>query len=62
MLAAELAPGGEVVLCAGSIHSPQILQLSGIGPQSELREKGIPIVADLPGVGQNMQVCLGFSF
>ncbi|CAL8465624.1 g5160 [Coccomyxa elongata] len=52
---AELAPGGEVVLCAGSIHSPQILQLSGIGPQAQLREKGIPVVTDLPGVGQNMQ-------
>ncbi|KAK9900983.1 hypothetical protein WJX75_005322 [Coccomyxa subellipsoidea] len=54
---AELAPGGEVVLCAGSIHSPQILQLSGIGPQGQLREKGIPVVVDLPGVGKNMQVC-----
>ncbi|EIE18382.1 alcohol oxidase [Coccomyxa subellipsoidea C-169] len=52
---AELAAGGEVVLCAGSIHSPQILQLSGIGPQAELRSKDIPVVADLPGVGQNMQ-------
>ncbi|KAK9901079.1 hypothetical protein WJX75_002208 [Coccomyxa subellipsoidea] len=52
---AELAPGGEVVLCAGSIHSPQILQLSGIGPQGQLREKGIPVVVDLPGVGKNMQ-------
>ncbi|KAK9915579.1 hypothetical protein WJX75_001098 [Coccomyxa subellipsoidea] len=52
---AELAPGGEVVLCAGSIHLPQILQLSGIGPQGQLREKGIPVVVDLPGVGKNMQ-------
>ena len=58
MLAAELVPGGEVVLCAGSIHSPQILQLSGIGPQAHLQEKGIPVVMDLPGVGKKMQVCL----
>ena len=53
--AAELASAGEVVLCAGSIHTPQILALSGIGPGAQLREHGIPVVADLPAVGQNMQ-------
>ena len=53
--AAELAQGGEVVMCAGSIHTPQVLQLSGIGPERALREAGLPVVADLPGVGQNMQ-------
>ncbi len=53
--AAELAPAGEVVLCAGSIHTPQILQLSGLGPARQLQEHGIPVVADLPAVGQNMQ-------
>ncbi len=45
----------EVVLCAGSIGSPQLLQLSGIGPVELLREHGIEVVADLPGVGANLQ-------
>ncbi|MDB5730583.1 MAG: choline dehydrogenase [Variovorax sp.] len=45
----------EVVLCAGSIGSPQILQLSGIGPADLLHQHGIPLVADLPGVGANLQ-------
>jgi len=45
----------EVVLCGGAIGSPQILQLSGIGPAALLRQHGIPLVADLPGVGANLQ-------
>ncbi|CAN7678321.1 GMC family oxidoreductase [Variovorax paradoxus] len=45
----------EVVLCAGAIGSPQLLQLSGIGPGALLRENGIDVVADLPGVGANLQ-------
>ncbi|MDE2606580.1 MAG: GMC family oxidoreductase N-terminal domain-containing protein [Burkholderiales bacterium] len=45
----------EVLLCAGSIGSPQILQLSGVGPAALLREHGIPVVQDLPGVGANLQ-------
>jgi choline dehydrogenase len=45
----------EVLLCAGSIGSPQILQLSGIGPAGLLREHGIDVMADLPGVGANLQ-------
>ncbi len=45
----------EVLLCAGAIQSPQLLQLSGIGPQALLARHGIPIVADLPGVGENLQ-------
>jgi choline dehydrogenase len=45
----------EVLLCAGSIGSPQILQLSGIGPAALLREHGIAVVQDLPGVGENLQ-------
>ena len=44
-----------VVLCAGSIGSPQILQLSGLGPASLLKEHGIDPVIDLPGVGANLQ-------
>src|SRR5690349_4750864 len=46
---------GEVVLCGGAINSPQLLQLSGIGPAGLLRGLGIPVVADLPGVGENLQ-------
>ena len=46
---------GEVILCAGAIGSPQILQLSGIGPGVLLQEHGIPVVQNLPGVGANLQ-------
>ncbi len=45
----------EVILCAGAIGSPQILLLSGIGPQAHLAEMGIPVVHHLAGVGQNLQ-------
>ena len=45
----------EVVLSAGAIGSPQILQLSGIGPAAVLRPLGIEVLADLPGVGANLQ-------
>jgi len=45
----------EVVLSAGAIGSPQILQLSGLGPAELLRHHGIDIIADLPGVGANLQ-------
>ncbi|HQX68071.1 MAG: GMC family oxidoreductase N-terminal domain-containing protein [Ottowia sp.] len=55
MQKARLAPGGELLLAAGSIGSPQILQLSGIGPGELLQRHGIPVVADLPGVGANLQ-------
>jgi choline dehydrogenase-like flavoprotein len=45
----------EVVLSAGSYGSPQLLMLSGIGPKTHLQQHGIPVVHDLPGVGQNLQ-------
>jgi choline dehydrogenase len=45
----------EVLLCGGSIGSPQLLQLSGIGPAALLRQHGIEVVHDLPGVGENLQ-------
>ena len=45
----------EVILSAGSIGSPMLLQLSGIGPAAHLKDKGIAVVQDLPGVGQNLQ-------
>jgi choline dehydrogenase len=62
-VAVEYAQGGErkqaraareIVLSGGSYNSPQILMLSGIGPADHLREIGIPVVHDLPGVGQNL--------
>jgi choline dehydrogenase len=46
---------GEVILCAGAINSPQLLQLSGVGNADELRALGIDVVADVPGVGENLQ-------
>jgi choline dehydrogenase len=45
----------EVILCAGAIGSPQILQLSGVGPAGLLQQLGVPVVHDLPGVGANLQ-------
>ena len=45
----------EVILAGGAINSPQLLQLSGIGPGELLRDHGIEVVADLPGVGENLQ-------
>jgi choline dehydrogenase len=46
---------GEVLLAAGAIQSPQLLQLSGIGPAPLLARHGIAVIADLPGVGENLQ-------
>ena len=45
----------EVVLCGGAFASPQLLMLSGVGRADELRQHGIQVVHDLPGVGQNLQ-------
>ncbi|MFF0494071.1 GMC family oxidoreductase [Nocardia sp. NPDC004068] len=44
----------EVLLCGGAVNSPQLLLLSGVGPGAQLREYGIDVVADLPGVGENL--------
>ena len=51
----------DVILCGGAINSPQLLLLSGIGPADELREIGVDVVHDLPGVGKNLQDHLGAS-
>ncbi len=52
---AQLSEGGEVLLSAGSIGSPQILQLSGIGPADLLQQHGLAVRHHLPGVGENLQ-------
>ena len=51
----RLAAGGEVLLTGGSINSPQLLMLSGIGPSAELGRHGIPTLVDAPAVGQGLQ-------
>jgi choline dehydrogenase len=51
----------EVVLCAGAVDSPKLLMLSGIGAADDLRAHGIAVVADLPGVGRNLQDHLKLS-
>ncbi|MFT5933669.1 MAG: choline dehydrogenase-like flavoprotein [Hydrogenophaga sp.] len=50
----RLKPGGEVLLSSGAFGSPQLLLLSGIGPADHLRQHGIAVVHDLPGVGENL--------
>ncbi len=52
----------EVILCAGSVGSPQLLQMSGIGPGQVLQDAGVAIIHDLPGVGENLQDHLEFYF
>jgi choline dehydrogenase len=45
----------EVIVCAGAIHTPRLLLLSGVGPQADLEQLGIDTIVDLPGVGRNFQ-------
>jgi choline dehydrogenase len=54
----------EVLLCAGAIQSPQLLLCSGVGPAAQLQRLGLPVVVDLPGVGENLQdhVCAPMSW
>ena len=51
----EARTGGEIVLSAGSIGSVQLLQLSGVGPEAWLRDLGVPVILDKPGIGRNLQ-------
>lgn len=52
----------EVILAAGAVNSPQLLQVSGVGPGALLQTKGIDVVRDLPGVGRNLQDHLGIDY
>jgi len=54
--------GRELILSGGPINTPQLLKLSGIGPAAELRDLGIDVVKELPGVGENLQDHLEFYF
>jgi choline dehydrogenase len=54
--------GRELIVSGGPINSPQLLKLSGVGPEAELREQGIPVVEHLAGVGENLQDHLEFYF
>jgi choline dehydrogenase len=51
----QLVANKEVILSSGVINSPQVLKLSGVGPEAELKAHDIPLVHDLPGVGENLQ-------
>jgi choline dehydrogenase len=51
----EARAAREVIVSAGALQSPQLLQLSGIGPGELLRSLGLPVLCDLPGVGENLQ-------
>ncbi|KZF20175.1 GMC oxidoreductase [Xylona heveae TC161] len=59
-----LSANKEVILSAGAFQSPQLLMVSGVGPSDTLKQYGIPVVADRPGVGQNMwdHVLMGPSY
>jgi choline dehydrogenase len=58
----EVRARREVLVCGGSINSPQLLKLSGLGPAAELKQHGIGVVRDMPGVGENLQDHLEFYF
>lgn len=51
----------EVIVCGGSINSPQLLLLSGVGPKADLQRVGVPQVHDLPGVGRNLHNHVSFK-
>ena len=51
----SVAATGDIILSGGAFQSPQLLQLSGVGPGAHLREHGIDVIADVTGVGENLQ-------
>lgn len=54
--------GREVILAAGAVNSPQLLQVSGVGPGALLSGRGVDVLHDLPGVGRNLQDHLGLDY
>jgi choline dehydrogenase-like flavoprotein len=50
-----LKPGKEIILCAGAVDTPRLMLHSGLGPRGQLEDLGIPVVKDIPGVGENLQ-------
>jgi len=60
-IATSIRANKEVILAAGAIHTPQIMQLSGLGPERLLQSANISVAVDLPGVGQNFQDHLSLS-
>jgi choline dehydrogenase len=54
--------GGEVILAGGAVNSPQLLQLSGIGPAARLQALGVPVLLDQPNVGQHLTDHLGLNY
>ena len=52
--ARQVSARREVIVCGGALNTPKLLQLSGVGPAELLRELGVPVVRDLPGVGANL--------
>ena len=56
-----IGAGSEVIITSGAIGSPKLMMLSGVGPAAHLRAHGIEVVADLPGVGQNLQDHFGID-
>ncbi len=59
---ARVMAAGEVILSAGAVNSPQLLQLSGVGDAALLHGLGIDVTLDAPGVGRNLQDHLGFDY
>ena len=45
----------ELVICTGALATPQLLMVSGIGPKDQLNKFNIPVIKDMPGVGENLQ-------
>ena len=61
----EVAANKEIILCAGALETPKLLMLSGVGPKQQLAQFGIPVVQDVPSIGQNLQdhpnVCIFYK-
>ena len=56
----QVAAGREIILSAGALETPKLLQLSGVGPAAHLQAAGVPVVADSPNVGRNLHEHLNF--